>query len=344
MGYIEFKGIDKHFGKQHVLKNVDLTLEKGEFASLLGSSGCGKSTLLRCLAGLETLTSGSIRIDGEDVANKSPKDREVGMVFQQYSLFPNMTVEANVGFGLRMKRMPKRQIREEVGRMLETVALTGSEKKKPGQLSGGMQQRVALARALVTKPKVLLLDEPLSAIDAKLRKSLQTEIRRIQRETDITTLFVTHDQSEAMLMSDTIHIMNQGIIEQSGRPSEIYIAPKTRFVAGFLGNYNIIPAEEFLALTGMGTDCPDMAIRPESISIRPEREQPADREGAFDEKKCIVLKGTVRDFNLHGNILSYQVSCGNVVLKVDVLFRSFNLFEEGDDVVLTFEKRNCIGV
>lgn len=336
MDYICFKDIEKRFGTQTVLKKINLTMQKGEFASLLGPSGCGKSTLLRCLAGLETLTSGSIYIDGIDVTQKSPKEREVGMVFQQYSLFPNMTVDQNISFGLKMKHMPKAQIKEEVRNIIETVALTGSEKKKPNQLSGGMQQRVALARALVTKPKVLLLDEPLSAIDAKLRKNLQTEIRRIQRETNITTIFVTHDQSEAMVMSDTIHIMNSGSIEQSGKPSEIYIAPKTHFAASFIGNYNIISGNEFKKLSGIGDYAENVAIRPESISI--------SGENKFDSKEEIVAEGKIVDFTLHGNILSYRVNCNSVLLRVDVLYRSFNLFNIGGEVYIAVEKRNCIPI
>lgn len=336
MDYIELKNIEKCFGGQRVLKNINLSLQKGEFASLLGPSGCGKSTLLRCLAGLETVTSGQIVIDGAEVTGKSPKEREVGMVFQQYSLFPNMTVEQNVGFGLKMKHIPKPGIQDEVTEILETVALTGSEKKKPSQLSGGMQQRVALARALVTKPKVLLLDEPLSAIDAKLRKTLQTEIKRIQRETSITTVFVTHDQSEAMVMSDSIHIMHAGEIEQSGKPSEIYIRPKTRFAAGFIGNYNLLTSDEFFRLTGVKDSSDSVAIRPESISIG--RKDEYGREGQF------VVSGEISDFTLHGNIISYKISSSGVVLNADVLYRSFNLYNTGETVYMAFEKHNCIPV
>lgn len=336
MGYIEFREIEKTFGKQIVLKNINLSLEKGEFASLLGPSGCGKSTLLRCLAGLESVSAGHIYVDGLDVTGKSPKEREVGMVFQQYSLFPNMTVEQNVSFGLKMINMPKMEIKEKVKEILETVSLSGSEKKKPSQLSGGMQQRVALARALVTKPKVLLLDEPLSAIDAKLRKTLQTEIRRIQRETNITTVFVTHDQSEAMVMSDTIHIMNEGVIEQSGKPSDIYIAPKTKFAANFIGNYNIITCNEFYQISGIKDYSESVAIRPEIISI--------SKDNNFDSETEISVHGNVADYTLHGNILSYKIQCGDVNMSADVLYRSFNLFDIGETVNLVFEKRNCVAI
>lgn len=336
MDFIRFENIEKQYGNQKVLKNISLSLQKGEFASLLGPSGCGKSTLLRCLAGLESVTGGKIYIDGVDVTQKTPKEREIGMVFQQYSLFPNMTVEQNISFGLKMKHIPRPQIKEDVKKIIEAVALTGSEKKKPSQLSGGMQQRVALARALVTKPKVLLLDEPLSAIDAKLRKNLQSEIRRIQRETNITTIFVTHDQSEAMIMSDTIHIMNSGVIEQSGKPSEIYVAPKTRFVANFIGNYNIISGEDFCKISGISDYAENVAIRPESISI--------SHSDNFEQNAEIIAQGVVSDYTLHGNILSYLVSCDSVTLRIDVLYRSFNLFNAGDKVYFSVEKRNCLAI
>lgn len=204
MAYIQFQGICKNYGSNHVLKDIDLQIEKGQLVTLLGPSGCGKSTLLRCLAGLETVSSGDIFLDGKNITNVNPKDRDIGMVFQQYSLFPNMNVEQNVAFGLKMKKAPKDYIQKKVGEILEVVGLSDKNKHYPSQLSGGQQQRAALARAIITEPKVLLLDEPLSAIDALLRHSLQVEIRRIQKELDITAVFVTHDQDEAMVMSDVI--------------------------------------------------------------------------------------------------------------------------------------------
>ena len=225
MGYIRFENIVKNFGSTQVLKNINLDIEKGQLVTLLGPSGCGKSTLLRCLAGLETVTSGKIWLDGKEITNVEPRKRDIGMVFQQYSLFPNLTVEKNVAFGLQLKKMSKNQIDTKVKEMLEIVGLGDKGKNYPSQLSGGQQQRAALARAIVTEPKVLLLDEPLSAIDALLRKSLQMEIRRIQRETDITAIFVTHDQNEAMVMSDMIHLLYDGKIEQSAEPAQMYITP-----------------------------------------------------------------------------------------------------------------------
>ena len=239
MAYIRFENVNKSFGTNHVLKDINLDVEKGELVTLLGPSGCGKSTLLRCLSGLEQVTSGRIYLDGEDITDVSPRRRGIGMVFQQYSLFPNMSVKNNVAFGLKMKGTPKNEIDERVKEMLDIVGLSEKIDQFPMQLSGGQQQRVALARAMVTEPKVLLLDEPLSAIDALLRHNLQIEIRRIQQNLNITTIFVTHDQDEAMVMSDTIHLFNDGRVEQSGTPVDLYTTPASKFAAKFIGNYNI---------------------------------------------------------------------------------------------------------
>ena len=200
MGYIHFEDVKKDFGQNHVLKGITLDIEKGHLVTLLGPSGCGKSTLLRCLAGLEEVTSGTVSLDGRDITHVSPRERGIGMVFQQYSLFPNMTVAQNVAFGLNMKKVDKETTHRKVDEMLRIVGLDDKAEHYPSQLSGGQQQRVALARAIVTEPKVLLLDEPLSAIDAKLRRNLQVEIRRIQQDFGMTTIFVTHDQDEAMVM------------------------------------------------------------------------------------------------------------------------------------------------
>ena len=225
MSYIRFENVVKKFGDNMVLKGIDLDIERGDFVTLLGPSGCGKSTLLRCLSGLEDVSGGRIFLDGKEITYTEPSKREIGMVFQQYSLFPNMNVFDNIAFGLRMKKTPQDEISAKVKKAVEMVALEGRENAMPSELSGGQQQRVALARSIVTEPKVLLLDEPLSAIDAKLRKSLQKEIRRIQRDMGITTVFVTHDQDEAMVMSDVIHLFNAGRIEQSGSPIEMYTRP-----------------------------------------------------------------------------------------------------------------------
>ena len=215
MSYIRFENIVKSFGSNTVLKDINLEIEKGQLVTLLGPSGCGKSTLLRCLSGLETVTSGKVYLDDRDITDVNPKDRDIGMVFQQYSLFPNMDVAQNVAFGLKMKKVPNAEIDKRVKEMVDIVGLSDHLHHYPSELSGGQQQRAALARAMVTNPKVLLLDEPLSAIDALLRHSLQVEIRRIQQELNMTAIFVTHDQDEAMVMSDVIHLMYNGKIEQS---------------------------------------------------------------------------------------------------------------------------------
>ncbi|MDR1211738.1 MAG: ABC transporter ATP-binding protein [Spirochaetaceae bacterium] len=328
MAYIQFENIIKTFDNEtQALKGINLSVEKGELVTLLGPSGCGKSTLLRCLAGLESVSSGKIYLDNNDITDLSPKQREIGMVFQQYSLFPNMTVAQNVGFGLSIKRMEKALIREKVKTMLELVGLSEKLRQYPNQLSGGQQQRVALARALVMEPKVLLLDEPMSAIDALLRRNLQIEIRRIQRRLKITTIFVTHDQDEAMVMSDKIHLFNVGALEQSGVPTELYTKPRTKFAASFIGHYNILTASDFSAASGQGFDGEHVAIRPEVISVS------AAAQGAQDG--VIQIKGTVKGSIPHGNILRYTLSCGAVQLDADVLFDATRLFGENQDVYLS---------
>ena len=245
---VELRSVTKRFDELVAVDDLSLDLGRGEFFTLLGPSGCGKTTTLRMIAGFERPTEGEIRIEGEDVAQLPPHKRPTNTVFQSYALFPHLSVEANVGFGLKRKKVPKDEIAERVRAELERVGLASHAKRKPSQLSGGMQQRVALARALVNLPKVLLLDEPLGALDLKLRKNLQVELRRIQREVGITFVYVTHDQEEALTMSDRIAVMNRGRVEQVGDPEEVYERPETTFVAGFIGVSNLIPA----AVTGPG--------------------------------------------------------------------------------------------
>jgi putative spermidine/putrescine transport system ATP-binding protein len=336
MAYIQFENIIKTFDNQtQALKGINLSVEKGELVTLLGPSGCGKSTLLRCLAGLESVTSGKIYLDNYDITNLSPKQREIGMVFQQYSLFPNMTVEQNIGFGLSIKRMEKKLIKEKVKAMLDLVGLSEKLKQYPNQLSGGQQQRVALARALVMEPKVLLLDEPMSAIDALLRRSLQIEIRRIQRNLKITTIFVTHDQDEAMVMSDRIHLFNVGVLEQSGVPTELYTRPRTKFAASFIGHYNILKAGEFNAMSGEAFEGEHIAIRPEVINISGTGE-------THGEGGVIRFRGTVKGSIPHGNVLRYTLACGTVQLDADVLFDASRLFNENQDVYLSLPRKQVL--
>jgi putative spermidine/putrescine transport system ATP-binding protein len=313
-----------------------LQVEKGRLVTLLGPSGCGKSTLLRCLAGLEKPDGGRIILDGEDITDRQPSERQVSMVFQQYSLFPNLNVYENVAFGLKIKKVPRQQLHTMVTEMLAMVELTGKENALPRQLSGGQQQRVALARSLVTRPKVLLLDEPLSAIDAKLRKSLQLRIQQIQRQLGITCVFVTHDQDEAIFLSDVIHLMNRGAIEQSGAPIELYTSPKTSFAASFIGNYNVLSCDAFAALVGETALQADVAIRPETVTLLLEAPQP--------QPDSYVLPAVVRYFSPHGNVIRYTIAVGQQELHADVLFRSFALFEPGQQVYAVVEKRNCIAV
>ncbi len=329
MSYIEFKELNKSFGSNHVLKDISLGIEKGELVTLLGPSGCGKSTLLRCLSGLEQVTSGRVYLDGQDITDVTARDRGIGMVFQQYSLFPNMSVADNVAFGLKMKKVPKEEISERVKAILEIVGLSEKIDQFPMQLSGGQQQRVALARAIVTEPKVLLLDEPLSAIDALLRHNLQIEIRRIQQKLNITTIFVTHDQDEAMVMSDTIHLFNDGRIEQSGSPVELYSKPATKFAATFIGNYNIFSAEDFGAACCDKLACKDVAIRPEIVVMSKE---PLKDEGSYH------LKGTIVGHISHGNIIRFATKCGCVRINSDVLFEREMEYKEGDEVCLSIDK------
>lgn len=337
MAYIEFRGICKSYdGVNQVLKNIDLDVEKGELVTLLGPSGCGKSTLLRSLAGLEQISSGKIILDGEDITDLPVQKRGIGMVFQQYSLFQNMNVEENIAFGLKIAKMDKLTISEKVKKAIEMVDLVGKEKSFPSQLSGGQQQRVAIARAIVMEPKVLLLDEPLSAIDAKLRRELQEKIKNVQKKLKITTIFVTHDQDEAMIMSDRIHLMNQGIIEQSGKPVDLYTHPVSKFAAEFIGHYNILDKSKLNILLPLEKfDDGFYAIRPETVQIQGE---PIMDNGMY------TFEALVESFISRGNVLRYTLRCGDVFFTSEVLFRSFALFEEGQKVYVGIEPHNILSI
>lgn len=335
MAYMEIREVKKTFdGENYVLKDINVDIEKGQLVTLLGPSGCGKSTLLRAIAGFIRPEGGEIKIEGKNIGNLPPKDRKVGMVFQQYSLFPTMNVRENISFGLEMQKKEKSQIDQKVSDMISMVGLEGREDYYPSELSGGQKQRVALARALVTEPQVLLLDEPLSAIDAKLRKSLQRSIREIQQKLKITTIFVTHDQDEAMILSDKILLMNGGRIEQVGNPVELYTRPETGFAASFIGNYNIFNPKQYEQLMGEIIST-GVALRPETIALH----HPGTKD--FDEDDT-VLEGKVLHVTPKGNILSYDLDVNGIPVKADNLFRTYAIFEPGDEVLISFEKRNCL--
>lgn len=242
MAFLELAGIEKRFGSFTALKGVDLAIEKGEFVCFLGPSGCGKTTLLRIIAGLEAQSAGTLKQAGRDISRAPPAGRDYGIVFQSYALFPNLTVADNVAYGLVNRKLPRDQAQARVHELVKLVGLPGSEHKYPAQLSGGQQQRIALARALATKPGLLLLDEPLSALDAIVRVHLRQEIRSLQRTLGVTTIMVTHDQEEALSVADRIVVMNHGVIEQVGTPMQVYREPATPFVADFVGRVNVLPA------------------------------------------------------------------------------------------------------
>ena len=236
---VKIENVNKKYGDNHVVHNLNIDIKEGEFLTMLGPSGCGKTTTLRMIAGFETPTDGNIFVEGQEIQDTEPYDREVNTVFQNYALFPHMTIFENIAFGLKIKKVPKDEIKKRVLEMLELVQLSGYENRKPDQLSGGQKQRVAIARALINRPKVLLLDEPLGALDLKLRKQMQFELKRLQRKLGITFVYVTHDQEEALTMSDRIAIMYGGNLEQIGTPKEIYEKPASKFVADFIGESNI---------------------------------------------------------------------------------------------------------
>ena len=239
--FLELKNLKKSFTpEEYVLQGINLKIEQGEFVTLLGASGCGKTTTLRIIAGLEQPDSGSVWLEGKDVTLLEPNKRDVNTVFQNYALFPHMDVEDNIGYGLKIRKVPKSQIKQKVKEMLELVQLEGYERRKPAELSGGQKQRVAIARALANNPRVLLLDEPLGALDLQLRRAMQLELKRLQKKLGISFVYITHDQEEAINMSDRIVVMNQGRFEQIGTPDEVYNHPKTSYVATFVGNANIL--------------------------------------------------------------------------------------------------------
>ncbi|CAB3768090.1 ABC transporter ATP-binding protein [Paraburkholderia humisilvae] len=349
MAFLEIENLHKTFGSNTALHRFDMQIEHGEFITFLGPSGCGKTTVLRMVAGFEAPTRGVIRIDGRDVTHLRTRQRNVGMVFQSYALFPNMTVADNIGFGLRIAHHAPHEIRKRVDEMLELIKLPSLGDRYPWQLSGGQQQRVALARALATKPQVLLLDEPLSALDAKIRISLRQDIRALQRELGITSIFVTHDQEEALSISDRIAVMNEGRIEQVGTPLEIYNFPRTRFVASFVGTLNILsghivdPATGRMAVDGQELTttqslAPDDAGKQRLLALRPEAivlEAPAIGRN--------TLRATVEEVSFLGAVVRIRTRVQDAVISLDV-FNDPNrvLPERGQPVALGFSHDNLL--
>jgi putative spermidine/putrescine transport system ATP-binding protein len=348
MAFLEIEHLEKSFGANRVVKDFSLGIGKGEFVSLLGPSGCGKTTVLRVVAGFETPTAGAIRIDGKDIVGLKTNQRNIGMMFQAYALFPNLTVAQNVGFGLKVAGENREAIEARVSEMLKLIGLSELGSRYPFQLSGGQQQRVALARALAVRPRVLLLDEPLSALDAKIRVSLREEMRAIQKQLGITAIFVTHDQEEALSISDRVVVMHQGVADQIGTPFEIYNRPATRFVAQFVGTLSMLEAVVTDQAKGevqaagakiSGLKLPasaakgsrlTLALRPEAVSLK-------------GEKGDIKLTGAITGIEFLGSVLRMKVNSGGATIAFD----TFNdptspPPKQGDTVTVAFDRESLM--
>jgi spermidine/putrescine transport system ATP-binding protein len=347
---VTLENVEKRFGSNLVVRKMNMEIQEGEFLTLLGPSGCGKTTTLRMIAGFEDASSGTIQVQGERVEDKEPYQRDVNTVFQNYSLFPHMTVFDNVAYGLTIKKVPKEEIAQRVTEMLALVQLSGYEKRKPDALSGGQKQRVAIARALINRPKVLLLDEPLGALDLKLRKQMQIELKRLQRKLAITFVYVTHDQEEALTMSDRIAVMNGGVIEQLADPRTIYDYPKTRFVAGFIGESNIfdgtVTAVEgnllrvetpagLLTTQGEGFQVGEamhVSIRPEYLEVS---KTPVE---GFD------LPASVKDFTYMGTVVKTALDMRDGTETKFSRFDQDEQLQEGDSVHVFWRPEKSVAI
>ncbi len=347
MAYLDLKNVSKAYAGVAAVHDFTLDIEKGSLVSFLGPSGCGKTTTLRMIAGFEQLDGGTIQLDGSDITTVPPNRRDIGMVFQAYALFPNMTVRENISFGLQMKKTAKKEMEKRVDTVLEMVRLQETAKRFPHQLSGGQQQRIALARALAVQPRVLLLDEPLSALDAEVRVVLRGEIRRIQSELAITTVYVTHDQEEALSISDKVVVMNKGLIEQVGAPEEIYRAPKTRFVATFIGTAN-----QFYGLVAGkdNVDCRNfklfadglkefssgqsvvVLVRPENIQVQ--SEQPT-------RSNWNIIQGVVETITFHGAVTRLGVNVSGQRVVADITVANTEAISLSQRIWLSFPSDAC---
>ena len=333
MSDVVLKDVHKKYQDTNVLSGIDMHIEDGEFVTLLGPSGCGKSTILRILSGLTDATRGTVMIDGKDMKKIPPKNRKVGMVFQSYALFPNMTVYENVAFGLKMNKKQANEVAKKVEEMIELVGLQDKKEAYPHELSGGQQQRVALARSLVVRPKVLLLDEPLSALDAQIRKHLQVELRTIQRELNMTMILVTHDQEEAMSVSDRIFVMNNGQIAQEGTPSEIYTQPKTEFVANFIGRYNVFSKEQLGKLLGENLElkAQKYAIRPEAFHL-------------YSQSSSYPLSAIAGDSVMNGNVIRTTFHVDDQPFMTEQLHHRTSTFVPGMEYQLFVDSEDVIAL
>ncbi len=311
---LEIVNMTKLYSNGDGVKNVNLSVSEGELVTLLGPSGCGKTTILRTIGGFIDLNEGDILINGKSIIAMPPEKRPTAMVFQSYNLWPHMTVYDNMEFGLKLRKVPRAERRERITQMLELIKMPGTEKKYPGQMSGGQQQRIAIARSLLLRPEVLLLDEPFSALDAKIRQQMREELRKIQTDLNITVVFVTHDQEEAMALSDRVIVMNKGTIEQIGSPSEIYDRPVSRYVADFIGEMN------FLKLEGNKT----LAVRPENVRVRP---------GTGGE-----LDGYVRTVMMLGHYVEMTMDTDYGIVKTFISDEESKAYHRGDPVAMSFTR------
>lgn len=355
MAFLELEQISKYFGRTTAVDHIDLSVEQGEFLTLLGPSGCGKTTILRMIAGFEVPSEGNILLDGEDITNRAASKRPMGMVFQSYALFPHLTAEQNIAFGMSIKRMPKDVIQRRCEELLSLVGLGDRGHNYPHQLSGGQQQRVALARALAVEPKVLLLDEPLSALDAKVRVSLRNEIRHIQQQLKMTAIYVTHDQEEALAISDRIAVMAKGRIEQLGQPEEIYSNPRTVFAASFVGSSNqfqgtlastspgLCQVDSYLLHVPATTHLHDgdsvlVLVRPEAVNLQPAR----DDEDASANHADNHIAGVIELRTFLGPFTRFHVRINDsTTLTADIPSQSARDFYAAQHVILSFPPDAC---